>query len=314
MTVQKPPTLFIMGTTASGKSQLAIAMAELLHGEIISADSIAFYRGFNIASAKPSREELLRVKHHFIDILEPHQSRDVGWFSYEARDLIKKLRTQNVLPIVVGGSGLYLRALLGDHFHDLPSNPKLKQQLSHISSSELSRILYSLDPERAEAIHPNDRVRLIRACEVALLTGKSLTALTQTAPPHHNLGAICCLLLPPKDQLLTAIATRTETMIASGLIAEVDGLLKAGVSPDAKPMKSVGYRQTLSYLTSKNDTIDHLKEAINTGTWQLAKKQRNWFRKKHHDIIFTHSHIPDIIHDLLEQLPSLHHRANHSPR
>ena len=294
-----------MGTTASGKSKLAMALGKHLGGEIISADSVAFYRGFNVASAKPSDEDRRKIKHHFIDVLDPHESADVGWFSLEARKIIENIRAKQRVPLVVGGSGLYLRGLLGDSFHQLPSDKSLRQKLSQCSSKQLISLLERLDPKRASEIHQNDHFRLARACEIATLTGKTMAEITSQQPDPPSYAVIRCLVLLPKPQLNHNIQVRSQKMMADGLLEEVESLLKQGAVVGKGPMKSIGYKQAADHLQNRQSSLADLEEAIGVATRQLAKKQRNWFQNKPRDLLIDHDDTDAAVAKILSEYPQL---------
>lgn len=294
-----------MGTTASGKSKLAMALGRHLGGEIISADSVAFYRGFNVASAKPSDKDRKEVEHHLVDVLDPHESSDVGWFSLEARRIIQDIHVKQRIPLVVGGSGLYLRGLLGENFHQLPSNKSLRQKLSACSSEELITLLERLDPGRAKQIHKNDHFRLARACEIATLTGKTMAEITREQSDSHGYVVIRCLILLPKPKLNHNIQIRTQKMMADGLLEEVEGLLKQGAVVGKGPMKSIGYKQAADHLQGNLSSLEDLEEAICVATRQLAKKQRNWFQNKPHDLFIDHDDTEAAVAKILSQYPEL---------
>ena len=175
------PYIVVCGPTASGKSKTALDLAAQFKGEIVSCDSVQFYRGFDIGSAKPSVDEQTAVKHHMIDILDWHEDFDACQYAKMARECLREIHARGQLPIVVGGSGLFLRALWGQDWHnDLPKDEELRTTLNLKSSTELYTVLKQCDPQRAEKLHTNDKFRVVRALELFYLTGKTFAELTST--------------------------------------------------------------------------------------------------------------------------------------
>lgn len=310
-----PLTIVMMGPTASGKSKLAITLAAHLGAEIISADSVGFYRGFNIASAKPSPSDRAQVKHHLIDVLDAHEPASVGWFCTQAAQIITAAHQRGRAVVVVGGSRLYLKGLLGENFHQLPTDQTLRTKLCQQSVHELMTMLTARDPERARQIHPNDHFRLARACEIAILSGKTMAELTsasQEPPPWRRHPVLRCLICPPTATLHKHIHQRTYRMLRWGLITEVQELLAQGVSTTSSPMQSIGYKQTAAFIhgqlpaaishrasftsTSTSTLTSHdLSHQIMLATRRLAKKQRTWAQQQHYDLMFQHHHPAAII-------------------
>lgn len=279
----RPKWLAIVGPTGSGKSALALALARALDGEIISCDSVQLYRRFDIGSAKPSLEEQSLVKHHLIDCFDWHEDCDAARYALLARDMIDTIAARGRLPIVVGGTGLYLRALLAEAFHDeLPKDPELRASLQQDSSETLYQRLQALDPLRAQQLHPNDRFRVIRALELTLLLGEPVSSrfVSEASPPRSELRNMGFLIVlePPRASLHRNISQRTEAMLAAGLIKEVQGLLADGIAPDCKPMLSIGYKQVVHALQSQQSYAE-LAATIDAATRQYAKRQCTWFRK-----------------------------------
>lgn len=302
----------IAGPTASGKSHLALSLAQAMGGEIISADSICFYRGFNIGSAKPSPQEQALICHHLIDVLDAQEPADVSWFCQHAHQAIQSCHRRHSPAIIVGGSGLYLRALLNDQFHQLPSHAVLRKHLCSRPTMDLMRLLKKLDSHRASQIHPHDHFRLARACEINLLSNKTIKELTSPLSPYSTQGSpvlkgfvLRVIINPPRDQLTDQIHHRTHQMITQGIVDEVAGLLNGGVRADTKPMKSVGYKQTVQYLNESSASIDTLTDQIIIATRRLAKKQRNWFRNQPHDLLFSDYHHDEIHQTILDHLQRL---------
>lgn len=271
--------LVIVGPTASGKSQLALQWASLLNGAIVNCDSVQLYRGFDIGSAKPSLLEQKVVPHFLIDCLDAHEDCDARQYAQLATAAIEECRMQGLLPIVTGGTGLYLRALWGQQWHtDLPKDLELREELAQLSNETLLMQLQSLDPERAKQLHPNDRYRLERALEIVILTGKPLAE--QPAGQESPLfkESVVIVMTPERAALHGRIAQRVDEMLDQGLVDEVRGLLAQGVEASCKPMQSIGYRQVAAMLAGEINAAE-MREQIVEATRQYAKRQDTWFRK-----------------------------------
>lgn len=278
--------ILIGGPTASGKSALAIELAMQINGEIINGDSVAMYQGFDIGSAKPSKLDQSQIPHHLFDFLSPSEEIDAAKYREVASSLIEKLRLKKKIPIIVGGSGLYLRALMGENFHDLPHNEELRKTISERSADELYEMLQKIDPKRANKIHKNDHFRLARAVEIFSLTGKTLDEIisSQFESNHSIHNKPLVVLIDIDRQILhQRIALRTKKMISDGIVDEVTSLLKQGVPRHAKPFSAIGYSEVLDYIDGKI-TIDRLEEKILFATRQLAKRQCTWFKKVPYNI------------------------------
>ena len=275
----QPKYIAVIGATASGKSALGLRLAEALQGEIVSCDSVQVYRGFDIGSAKPSAAEQRAVPHHLIDIKHWREDYDAQSYAADARELIRALQAKQIIPIVVGGTGLYFRALCGHLFHDsLPKDPNLRQVLAARSLPDLYRDLQRLDPERAAQLHPNDRFRIGRALEIIQLTGRKVSEVYQTSSELSMLPAVTIMLDPPRPVLQQRIAQRASSMLQDGLVSEVDRLVAEGCPASAKPMQSIGYREVRAML---DGTLapERLTQQITIATNQYAKRQQTWFQK-----------------------------------
>ncbi len=267
----------IVGPTASGKSALALQLATALNGEIVSCDSVQVYRGFDIGSAKPTPVEQGAVPHHLINMIDWRESMDAGKYARAAAAVLTDLRQRGRLPIIVGGTGLYLRALLADRWHgELPKDETLRASLNEQSNTQLQATLMELDPARARELHSNDRVRLLRAVELATLAGDNWRSEQASAPPLTS--PIIVRLEPERSLLHERIAVRAGVMLECGLVDEVRGLLAGGCPPTARPMQAIGYKQVVDYL---NGTIaeTELATTIAAATRQYAKRQTTWFKK-----------------------------------
>jgi tRNA dimethylallyltransferase len=269
----------VVGPTGSGKSALAMELALRLGGEIVGCDSVQLYRGFDLGSAKPSVAERAIVPHHLFDVFAWNEECDAALYASLARQAIADISSRGRLPIVAGGTGLYLRALLGGGWNeDLPKDDALRKELQIIDSAVLYDRLKILDPVRARALHPNDRFRVIRALELVTLLGRPLHEAGLDASSPSDDSAFIVVLDPPRTDLHGRIERRTSHMVDAGLIDEVKGLLSMGVGPTCKPMRSIGYKEAVAVITGAVPE-EGLIEAINVATRQYAKRQCTWFRK-----------------------------------
>lgn len=267
----------VIGPTASGKSALAMQLAKERNGEIVSCDSVQVYKDFDIGSAKPTKAEQAEVPHHLIDVVTWREPMDAGRYARLAEAAIRDIRARGRLPIVVGGTGLYLRALVADRWHgDLPKDEQLRIQLEDQTNEQLIETLKKIDPERAAELHANDRVRLLRAVEIATLAGGDWREKQQKAEPILRPHII--RLDPDRTLLHKRIALRAQQMLDLGLIDEVRRILASGCPPDARPMLSIGYKQAADYLAGTLPEPD-IAEAITIATRQYAKRQNTWFKK-----------------------------------
>lgn len=286
----------IFGPTGTGKSALAIELARQLGGEIVNCDSIQLYQGFDIGSAKPSTEERALAPHHLFDILQPTEGFDAAQYTKSAQEAIRLICSKGSIPIVVGGTGLYLRALLEQRFDQLPKCETLRQELSQKSNEELMTDLQLKSPQRASELHLNDRVRLLRAVEIAILTdGESPSQETEETPSFAG-ESFNIRISIPRESLLPQLKKRSERMVEQGLVEEVLSLKQSGVPDDCKPMQSIGYRQVLDHLLNQSSK-EELIESIFIATRQYAKKQETWFKKSPHDL-----HLHGTPHEIQEQV------------
>lgn len=270
--------LAILGPTGSGKSHLALKAAIFTRGEVINCDSVQIYRGFDIGSAKPSLAERQAVTHHLFDIISWDEGFDAGVYAKLAKAIVLDLLAAAKLPIIVGGTGLYFRALCGKDFHaDLPMDPTLRARLKLMSDERVRKLLLRLDVRRAQELHPNDRYRNERALELRLLR-KEPMATTKRNAVTNDIDPLVVVIEPPRAVLRDRIRIRTEHMFQSGFCDEVALLLRSGVRKDAKPMQSIGYKEVVLYLQGQL-TLEAAKEAVYTATCQYAKRQGTWFRK-----------------------------------
>ncbi len=267
----------IVGPTASGKTKLAIEMAKNLGTEIISADSRLVYKGFDIGTAKPTKEEQQMVKHHMIDVVEPEYDFSVADFADEARKIISNLHAHSKVPIVAGGTGLYFRILLENY--DMPrieANPQLRADLEKLSNEELFAMLKEVDSISAEKIHQNNRVRVIRALEVSLLAGTPFSSIKGIKNNEYEVEWVFPEL-ESREALYDRINKRVDAMISEGLIEETkDLLVKHGKIKNL--VNTIGYQEIIEFLDNKI-SLEEAVEKIKQNTRRYAKRQLTWFRR-----------------------------------
>ena len=272
--------LAVVGATAAGKSELALALAERLGGEIINTDSMQIYRGMDIGTAKLPVAERRGIPHHLLDLLEPSEPVTVAQFQQWAREVIADCHQRGVIPVLVGGSALYTRAIL-DVFEFPGTDPALRakweQRLAQVGASALHEELRALDPQAAEQVLPGNTRRVVRALEVIELTGKPFTA----ALPQHTYfypGAQQIGVSIDRPTLDARIAARVEQMWAAGLVGEVRGLLDHGLGQSRTASRALGYSQILRHLAGEITEAEAREQTI-TGTRRFARRQDSWFLK-----------------------------------
>jgi len=272
--------IIILGPTAAGKTKLAIELAKKIDGEIISADSMQVYRGMDIGTAKPTIEERRGIPHHLIDIRNPDEEWTVSDFVREAQISKSKIQNKSKIPIIVGGTGLYLWALLeGFSFPITPADKELRARLEKEPLTALYSQLTTIDPDAASKIHSNDKKRIIRALEVYELTGNPISKLQKTGKRANGLtGTRLIGLNLDREKLYEKINRRVDLMIEKGLIDEVKGLLAKGYCKSLPSMQALGYKQVIDHLNgkySKEEMIEELKKKSRN----FARRQMTWFRR-----------------------------------
>jgi tRNA dimethylallyltransferase len=282
-TVSLPLLVVILGPTASGKTALSLSLAERLLGEIVSCDSVAVYREFEIGTAKPGREERARIPHHLIDVAEPAASVTAGDYSRLARQALDEIRVRGRLPIVVGGTGLYLRALLDGLFEGPQRSEELRERLRRRAqargSSYLHRLLSRLDPPAAQRIHANDLPKIVRAIEVCLASRTRMTEMWRKG--RNALQGFRILRLglnPDRESLYGRINLRARRMFDQGLIEET-GLLTERYGSSARALDSLGYKQASQFLQGRLSLEEAIAQA-QQGHRNYAKRQLTWFRRE----------------------------------
>jgi tRNA dimethylallyltransferase len=274
--------LIITGPTAAGKTAFSLKLASHVPMEIISADSRQVYRELDIGTAKPSCEERREVPHHCIDICAPDQYFSAGEFAKLARDIIVKIRSRNRLPAVVGGSGLYIQALVDGLFEGNYRDPGKRKELRDRAHQEGWPALYHelcrVDPETAQSVHANDHKRIIRALEVYALTGRAVSHIRREETIPGQFQTVWFGLNWPRQQLFERINFRVDRMIDSGLEAEVRRLLDLGYDRSLNSLDTVGYKEMIAFLNHEID-FDEAVHRIKKNTCRFAKRQMTWFRR-----------------------------------
>ena len=281
----KQPLIIIAGPTAVGKTALSVALAKRIGGEIVSADSMQVYRGMDIGTAKVTEEETCGVPHHLIDVLDPKDPFNVMTFRSMVKDAIRGIASRGSVPVLVGGTGFYIQSVLYDvQFEEDASSEelrkKLEQEAAVLGAEKMHERLRALDPEAAEAIHPNNVKRVIRALEYNLSTGRKISVHNreqrERTSPYRFLFYV---LTMDRAALYQRIDLRVDQMMEQGLLAEVKRLRDEGVTSDMVSMQGLGYRQIFDYLEGVA-TLEEAVDRIKRETRHFAKRQLTWFRRE----------------------------------
>ena len=275
--------VIVQGPTASGKSALAMQLAERLDGEIVNADSMQVYRGMDIGTAKPTPEERARVPHHLYDLVTPDVNFTAADFRDHASRVIEEIHRRKKRIILVGGTGLYIRILTRGLADSPGGNQDIREDLEARADREglaaLHRRLADVDPVSAARLHPNDRVRVVRALEVFFMTGRPLSAFQDEHRFADELYRCLKIGINMERELLyRRVEERVDKMMAEGLVAEVAGLLAAGYTADLKAMSSIGYKEICAHLAGEY-SLDEAVRLIKRSTRQYAKRQMTWCRR-----------------------------------
>jgi tRNA dimethylallyltransferase len=275
-----PPLVVILGPTAVGKTEIALQLAERLGGEIVSADSRLFYRGMDIGTAKPSQEELARVAHHLIDVAEPDQNWSLAVFQEQARRAIADIHARGRLPLLVGGTGQYIRAVI--QAWDLPKvepNPRLRSALenwaSEVGEEGIHARLACLDAQAAANIDARNVRRTVRALEVILSTGRRFSEQRSHGASPYDLFLVG--LMRPRQELYARIDARIDGMVAAGLVDEVQGLLTRGYPPELPTLSAIGYGEIILFLEGQISLEEAVRQ-IKHNTRVFVRRQANWFK------------------------------------
>lgn len=278
----KHKVVVICGPTGIGKTASSIQLAEWFGGEIVGADSMQIYRYMDIGTAKPTPAERARIPHYMVDKADPDEPYDAARFSREARECISRIHDRRKLPLIVGGTGLYIRTLLHGLCDATPADNAVRERLRAESIPDGGKSLYArletCDPATARLVHPNDIYRIIRALEIYEVTGQPMSAYRQRHRFADDLYDVLKIgLYMDRDVLYERIDLRVDAMIAAGLLSEVESLIQMGYSPQLKPMQSLGYRHMVDYIAGRVDwekTVWTMKR----DTRRYAKRQLTWFR------------------------------------
>jgi tRNA dimethylallyltransferase len=283
--VKQSPIIAVVGPTASGKSDLGIALALQLNGEIINCDSVQVYQRIEIATAKVSFEERRGVPHHLIDFVSPEINYTAGQWARKAAETIEEIENRNRLPLLVGGTGFYLRALRRPFFISPPTDTKIRDRLNKIrerrGAEHLHRLLKRIDPAGASELYPRDWPRVQRALEVYLQTGSSITAQKHERPePAESTRRLRVIVLsPPRAELYRRINERTEQHFAAGLVEEVRELLNESVPDNSNALGAHGYRRVVEFIRGERDLPSAI-EQTKLDVRHYAKRQLTWFRRE----------------------------------
>lgn len=281
-----PQKLIVLGgPTASGKTKLGVQLCQALGGEVVSADSMQIYRGMDIGTAKPSLAEREGIPHHMLDVADPWEDYSVARYVQEASRCVDDIVARGKIPVIVGGTGLYIEALcrgqvFAEFFPESPHRKALQEEAARIGSLPLWERLHTVDPARAAQLHPNDEKRIIRALEVFLDTGKPLSEHNRekAATPPRYARVMLGLNFASRADLRARIDQRVDEMLEQGLLEELRRLLDAGLSPSSTAMQAIGYKELLGVLT-KGESRAAAAEEIKLRSRQYAKRQLTWFRR-----------------------------------
>jgi tRNA dimethylallyltransferase len=279
---RKPPKVAVLiGPTAVGKTAAALQLAQALGGEIVNADSLQVYRELDIGTAKPTWEERRQVRHHLVDVADPPEPYDAARFSLEGRAALADLAARQAPPLVAGGTGFYIKALLYGLFEEGAATYAVRARLQEEAQTrglpELYQRLLRLDPDAAGRIHPHDTYRIVRALEVLEATGQKLSACWQGHAFRDCPYEVVKLgLALPREELYARIAQRIKAMLAQGWLGEVAGLLER-YPADLKPLQAIGYRHLAQHLSGRY-SLDEAVELLTRDTRRFAKRQLTWFR------------------------------------
>lgn len=288
----------IVGPTASGKTRLSVELAKALGAEIVSCDSMQIYQYMDIGTAKPTEAEKQGIVHHMMDFLDPRESYSVSRYVREADPIVQDILSRGKPVVIVGGTGLYLDSLIaGREFAPFPQSGK-REELTHIAETQgievLMAQLRSVDPEAAARIHPSNQKRVIRALEIWLETGKTMTQhdLESKAIPPKYQPLYLGLDYENRQDLYDRIDLRVDVMLEQGLVEEVRNLLAMGIPASATGLQAIGYKEMIQYLSGQG-TLQEAREAIQLGSRRYAKRQRTWFYRNEKINWFSLSKNPD---------------------
>jgi len=283
--------IIIQGPTAVGKSALALFLAEKWQTEIISADSRQVYKYLDIATAKPSKEEQQKIKHHLLDIINPNENYSAGNFCDDVEKIVAKLMKSNKIPIIVGGTGFYIKSFLEGLFNAPEIPLEIREKFNELARTKGVKYLYKklreIDPQSASRVGDNDVNRIIRALEIYEITGKTITQLWAENPSQkRKTKTINILITEERDTLYEKINKRVDTMIEAGLLSEMKKILQLGFKQNDVGMNTVGYRELFPFFEDEKP-LSECVELIKKHTRNYAKRQFTWYRKVNFDLTFT---------------------------
>ncbi len=283
--MKRKPLICIVGPTASGKTALSLALAEAFKGEIVSADSMQIYKSMNIGTAKPDMEERRGIVHHMMDIIEPWETYSVARYVSEASAVIDSICARNNMPIVVGGTGLYVDSLLrGMDFAAQPSDEEYRKSLEELADNEggerLLAMLREVDPEQAGKLHENDRKRIIRALEVYHVTGECISEHNRKTKDYPKKYDACIIGMTYRNRevLYDRINMRVDKMLKDGILDELRALLLSGIDKTVTAFQAIGYKELMPYIEGQC-TLEEAGESLKQATRRYAKRQLTWFRR-----------------------------------
>lgn len=297
----KPKVVVIVGPTASGKTAVSIELAKKINGEIISADSMQIYKDMDIGSAKPTKEEMQGIPHHMLDVVEPYEVFNVAKYKEMAEECIEKILAKNKVPIIVGGTGLYVSTLTkGVEFSDIENDLEYRDELTKISLEEngvdrLFEMLKEVDPEAAKVIEKNNVRRVIRALEIYKVTGKTKTQVDRESIKEVKYDYKVFGLNWDRQELYERIDKRVDIMLDMGLLDEVKYVNEKGISSTA--LQGLGYKEIIEYFNGES-TLEEAIEKIKQETRRYAKRQMTWF-KKDKNIIWLDAKDKDYVVDYI---------------
>ncbi len=281
----KTPVIAVTGPTASGKSALSLNLALKYGGEIVSADSMQIYKGLSVGTAKPTEEEMKKVRHHLTDILEPEEKFSAADFVKRAKEAVSDIASRGLLPIIAGGTGLYIDSLLYSNGFSHPAeDPVLRRELTLLAEKEgagaVYGILKSLDGEAAKKIHPNNLKRVIRAVEIIKSTNKSLDeSLEKPSEVSKMYEVLYVFINPEREELYKRIDARVDEMMENGLLNEAKMLYDRNIDPGATSVQAIGYKEFFGVFR-KEKTLDEAVEELKRDTRRYAKRQVTWFSRR----------------------------------
>ncbi len=281
--------LVVCGATASGKTALSIACAKRFHGEIISADSLLVYKGLNVGTAKPTLKEREGIPHYMIDVVSPKDSFSVSDYERMGLPIVERLLSEGKTPIICGGTGFYIQSLLyKSQFGNVGANEEIRKYYENLVEAQGKEYVYAILKEKdgasAEKLHPNDVKRVIRALEIYDVTGKAKSEQRDKPVPRFDFLAVS--IEYPRETLYERINLRVEQMLQNGLIEEVEGLLKAGVTEEMQCMQGIGYKEVAEGLRT-SASIAEIKELVQKNTRNYAKRQQTFFKRMQNHVVLT---------------------------